>query len=426
MNFRSIRPAPISISEFPIPALEPSFICNKVPAFIHSTPNLEIVRLELFWMAGSKDASTPFLANLAAEMLFSGNDEISEEEIIKKLDYYGVSYSMDTGVSTTSLSIRFHKKHSDIVIPWVLNNVRTVSYPVFEVENAIMVRTAGIERQQQTPKYWSNRLSLESLYGLENPLSRFGEIEQLEKITSDQLNEFRKTHLNIGSAMIFLSGDTDESTVSIIESIISEDNSSLFTPNPKTSCDYSSINGKILKKGLPNASQVSLQMVKHIIPESQRERHVLTLLNLVLGGYFGSRLMQELREKQGLTYGIGSYFKPAFDDYTWIISGEMNSENMEKTLVAIDSILIDLKTNLIDLEELTKLKQYYSGVFRSGFDGPFALSGKVQSNIMKHQDAKYYATVLPEIWSINSEEILRCANKYLTDNSFVIALAGNI
>ncbi len=226
--------------------------------------------------------------------------------------------------------------------------------------------------------------------------------------------------------MIFLSGDTDESTVSIIESIISEDNSSVFTPNPKTSCDYSSINGKILKKGLPNASQVSLQMVKHIIPESQRERHVLTLLNLVLGGYFGSRLMQELREKQGLTYGIGSYFKPAFDDYTWIISGEMNSENMEKTLVAIDSILIDLKTNLIDLEELTKLKQYYSGVFRSGFDGPFALSGKVQSNIMKHQDAKYYATVLPEIWSINSEEILRCANKYLTDNSFVIALAGNI
>jgi predicted Zn-dependent peptidase len=153
---------------------------------------------------------------------------------------------------------------------------------------------------------------------------------------------------------------------------------------------------------------------------------VLTLLNFVLGGYFGSRLMQELREKQGLTYGIGSYFKPAFDDYTWIISGEMNSENMEKTLVAIDSILIDLKTNLIDLEELTKLKQYYSGVFRSGFDGPFALSGKVQSNIMKHQDAKYYATVLPEIWSINSEEILRCANKYLTDNSFVIALAGNI
>ena len=109
MNFRSIRPAPISISEFPIPALEPSFICNKVPAFIHSTPDLEIVRLELFWMAGSKDASTPFLANLAAEMLFSGNDEISEEEIIKKLDYYGVSYSMDTSVSTTSLSIRFHK-----------------------------------------------------------------------------------------------------------------------------------------------------------------------------------------------------------------------------------------------------------------------------------------------------------------------------
>jgi zinc protease len=136
--------------------------------------------------------------------------------------------------------------------------------------------------------------------------------------------------------------------------------------------------------------------------------------------------MQELREKQGLTYGIGSYFKPAFDDYSWIISGEMNSENMEKTLAAINSIFVDLRTNLIDLEELTKIKQYYSGIFRSGFDGPFALSSKVQSNIMKHQDTDYYATVLPEIWSITSDEILHCANKYLNNNSFVTALAGNI
>lgn len=426
MDFRSVRPSPISISEFPIPSLETSYIQNKIPAFIHATPNLEIVRLELFWMAGSKDSAVPFLANLAGEMLFSGNDKISEEEIIKKLDYYGVSYSMDTSVSTTSLSVRFQKKHSAIVIPWVLNNIRSVTYPAFEVENAIMVRKAGVERQQQTPKYWSNRISLESLYGLDNPLSRFGEVEQLENITSEQLNEYRKTHLNIGSAMIFLSGDTDNSIVSILESLISEDNSSIFTPTPKRSAVYSSLEGTILKKALPNASQVSLQMVKHIIPDNQRERHVLTLLNLVLGGYFGSRLMQELREKQGLTYGIGSYFKPAFDDYSWIISGEMNSENMEKTLAAINSIFVDLRTNLIDLEELTKIKQYYSGIFRSGFDGPFALSSKVQSNIMKHQDTDYYATVLPEIWSITSDEILHCANKYLNNNSFVTALAGNI
>jgi zinc protease len=426
MNFRSVRPAPISISEFPIPSLETSFIKNKIPSFIHGTPRLEIVRMELFWMAGSRNAFVPFLANLAAEMLFSGNEGISEEEIIKKLDYYGVSYSMDTSVSTTSLSIRFQKKHGAIVIPWVLNNISTVSYPVFEVDNAIMVRTAGIERQQQTPKYWSNRISLESLYGLENSLSRFGEIEQLAKITSEQLNEFRRTHLKVGSAMIFLSGDVDASIVALIESLISIESSSVFTPNPKVSSTYSGMEGTVIKKELPNASQVSLQMVKHIVPVNQRERHVLTLLNLVLGGYFGSRLMQELREKQGLTYGIGSYFKPAFDDYTWIISGEMNSNNMEKTLVAIESIFADLRLNLIELEELTKLKQYYSGVFRSGFDGPFALSGKVQSNIMKHQDTNYYATVLPEIWSISSEEILHCANKYLNDNSFVTALAGNI
>ena len=426
MNFRKVRPSPTPISNFPIPSLEPTLLKNGQQAYIQNSPGLDLVRIELFWLAGSKDTQQPFVSALAGEMLFSGNPRISEEEIIKKLDYHGASYSMDTGINTSSISVRFQKKHSGIIIPWVLDNIGSVTYPDVEVENNIMIRSAGIERQQQTPKYWSNRIALEALYGITNPLSRFGEVADLESINSSLLNLFRQEHLDPGSSMVFFAGDIDNQVLGLIENHITLSSSLPFTRPNKISQHYPANGNKTIKKSLPNASQVSLQMAKHIVPDCPRDKHILTMLNLVLGGYFGSRLMQELREKQGLTYGIGSYFKSAFDDYTWIISGEMNGENIESSIEAIYLIFNDLRTELINIEELNKLKQYYSGIFRSGFDGPFALSNKVQSNILKHQDHNYYTTVLGEIWSITSEEILSMANRHLIDDSFVIGLAGNL
>ena len=130
---------------------------------------------------------------------------------------------------------------------------------------------------------------------------------------------------------------------------------------------------------IENTTQTSLQMVSHIEPKDQKERNSLTLLNLVLGGYFGSRLMQILREEKGLTYGIGSYFRPAFQNYTWTISGELNSNHIEESIQCIEEIFTTLKKSAISPIELYKIKQYYAGQFRSGFDGPFALSSKIQN-----------------------------------------------
>lgn len=426
MNFRSIRPSPQTITEFSIPELNTVVLNNGMPAFIHTTKHLEIVKFELFWAAGSHFTTKPFLSHLASDLLFSGNTEISEEEIIKKLDFYGASYSMDSGINTSSVSLRFQKKHASIIIPWIISNIDHVKYPQKEVDNAIMIKSAGIERQQQTPKYWSNRITLEKIYGDQNPLSRFGEVDDLKNIQIEDLREYHDRHLLSENSMVFLSGDIDDGIVNTVVQKIGFGAKNKFSVPEKISTSYAINQPNFLTYALPNSSQVSIQMGKHIKPKGNRERHVLTLLNLVLGGYFGSRLMQELREKQGLTYGIGSYFKSAYDDYTWIISGEMNSHNIDKTMNAIRLIFEDLKTKPLDYEELNKIKQYYSGIFRSGFDGPFSLSTKLQSLIMKHQDSSYYATVLQEIWSIQSNEIHDATLRHLDYDSFVVGLAGKI
>jgi predicted Zn-dependent peptidase len=91
----------------------------------------------------------------------------------------------------------------------------------------------------------------------------------------------------------------------------------------------------------------------------------------------------------------------------------------------IAEIFQSLKQNKITEEELYKIKQYYAGQFRSGFDGPFAMNSKVQHLIYRSLPNDYYNTILPSIWAISAEEIMETANNYLHTTSFITVLSGD-
>ena len=166
--------------------------------------------------------------------------------------------------------------------------------------------------------------------------------------------------------------------------------------------------------------------MKHIGVIDEQTQHKLTLLNLMLGGYFGSRLMQELRENQGLTYGIGSSFRPAFDGRTWSISGEMNSANAEKALDETVKIMEEFNRTTVTEEELIKAQSYYSGSFRSGFDGPFSSMLKCQHLVLRNLDTDHYRKTLNYIWKTDTHQILDTAKEFLNPKEFQISLAGDI
>jgi predicted Zn-dependent peptidase len=269
-------------------------------------------------------------------------------------------------------------------------------------------------------------LALEHLYGDNSFLGKHGNVEDYSLVNREDLVSFKSAYYSLDKAMIFVSGDTDDELLGSIEKELQpfREGGSITIDAP-TCESLPTPNSGYITKHVDGTNQVSLQLVQHIQPKNQRERFGLTLLNLVLGGYFGSRLMQILREEKGLTYGIGSYFKPAFNDYTWTIAGDLNSDNIEASISTIHDIFSELKTILLDDSELDKIKQYYSGQFRSGFDGPFSMGGKIQHLMYRGLGEDYYNTVLPGIWSITKEELMSLANNYLHPESFIHVMAGD-
>ena len=425
MELKRERPATKTIKSFITPISETKQLESGHSVHISETVSIGVVRIELFWAAGNFHQNKTYVASLANDLLFSGNETRSEFEVVEFLDFLGATHRTECGTLGSSVVIRASKKNIIRAFNWVVENIINASYPEKELETAKIVRMASLERQQKTPKYWANRLALEHLYGEKNPLGAHGDLDDYENITRDDLIAFKNEFYTLNKSMVFVSGDTDKQLIENINLTLKNHPGQRVTIDRPDSGESQAIPKDPIVHHLAGTNQVSIQMVSHVKPQSQRDRYGLTLLNLVLGGYFGSRLMQILREEKGLTYGIGSYFKPAFNEYTWTISGDLNSTNITESIATIHEIFESLRTTNLEEGELDKIKQYYSGQFRSGFDGPFSMGGKIQHLMYRDLSSDYYDSVLTNIWSITPLEVKELANNYLHTNSFIQVMAGD-
>lgn len=427
MSFREQAPSVRSISSFTVPkiAFEKS---PKGTLYFHEETK-GIGAVSVFWLLPiAKQLQTKaFQALASVELLLSGGDGKSENEILKHIEHLGASVGNDSEQLYARIHFRCAKNVVLDVFEWVLHHVERAEYPVDEIERYGLIKKASIERRMQTPGYWSDRKAKELLYHDIPWVGTFGELNDFSKLQQSDLQEFHKKYIKNSSGVLFFSGDVDDSQkqqlLNTWESyerppfswVLEEEN----TQNPTDDLG-------LVSHSLLNSSQVSMRWMKHVGGLDEKETHKYSLLNMVLGGYFGSRLMQELREKQGLTYGISSYFKPLWKGRSWNISGEMNSANTDKAVEAVKNIIHDLQQTNIPQDELERAKRYYAGMFRSGFDGPFAQATKALQTIVRDYSAQYYAETLESIWSIDSSSLLQLAQNDLNTNSFVKVVAGDV
>lgn len=424
MNFRNHRPSTQRIESFDIQDINiDSTLAGQL--YHHSyTPEIGVAKISFWFPCGTNDQVRPFIASAAFDLLLAGSTSLSEKEIIERIDYWGASVSCEAGTLGSTVTLRCKKEIVLELIQWVVEHATNAVYPEEQIENYQFVKTGGLERRMQTPGYWSERQAKETYYK-GSKLGVFGDLSDIESLNRDEIIAFHMKHIHFGNAMIFLSGDLNQK---MRDDILAFTDSIFVNPFKilvPSSGSFQST-GETLKHSIKNSSQVSMYLMKHIGIIDEQTQHKLTLLNLMVGGYFGSRLMQELRENQGLTYGIGSSFRPAFDGRTWSISGEMNSANAEKALEETIKIMEEFSRTKVSEEELIKAQSYYSGSFRSGFDGPFSSMLKCQHLMLRSLDTEHYRKTLNYIWKTDVQQIFDTANEFLNPKEFQISLAGDI
>lgn len=174
-----------------------------------------------------------------------------------------------------------------------------------------------------------------------------------------------------------------------------------------------------------DAVQFGLRLGKRIIGKNHPDYHGLKVLNTVFGGYFGSRLMSNIREDKGYTYGIGSAVVSYENDAVFTIATEVGKEVADAALNEIRFEINKIRTELIPQAELDTVRSYLQGVYMSSFDGPFSLIDRFRDLYHFGLDYAYFHNYLKTVQTISPEELQQLALTYFDPESMVTVVAGS-
>ena len=142
------------------------------------------------------------------------------------------------------------------------------------------------------------------------------------------------------------------------------------------------------------------------------------VLNTLFGGFFGSRLMSNIREDKGYTYGIHSYVQNHIGNTAWIISTEAGKDVCEAAITEVYKEMQLLQDELIDEEELLLVRNYMIGIILGDLDGPFQIIGRWKNIVLNNLDETYFYDSIKTIKTITAKELQELAKKYLQPENF--------
>ncbi len=405
---------------------EPELIIldNGLKTFIINEGDIDYSRIDVVFNAGTAIQKTNLVAESTIQLLADGTSSKTSEEIANELDYHGSVLETNLNKDTSSLTLYSLNKHLPKIIPLIFD---IISNPVFtenELDNYIGRKRnqflLNIDRVKYKAMLEFNKL----VFGPESAYGKVKSIDDYNIIDRNELISFHKQHFNTNKTYIVVSDKINEKLLTLINRYFGR----LRISNTHIQNEIRAVDRvekpiyRFVKK--ENALQSAVRVGQHIVGYSHPDHNSLVLLNTILGGYFGSRLMSNIRENKGYTYGINSFLMNYKHGSYWCISTEVNAKH---TLATLDELKIEidrLRTEKVSDSELKLVKNYIYGTYLRMFDGPLAKADRFRSAYDLNFDFKDYTNNLNEIMRLTPDQIINIANKYFCYESMIKLVVG--
>ena len=396
-----------------LPEFQLLHLDNGVPVYIINAGDQDVVKLELMFKAGKWYEEKNLVADYTNRLLREGTTKHNAKAIADKFDYYGANINTGVGYETGGAVLYSLTKQIDHLLELLFEIFTESVFPQKEFETIISNKKQKFAVDLKKNEFLANRNFVNALYGQKHPYGRVTEMENFDQMNIEDLKAFFKQYYHSSNLTILLTGKFDEQLIQKINHFFGSKNWS----------------GEKASEDIKHHIEPSTELVQHTEKADSVQSAVvlgnlsinkkdpdflkLSVLNTVFGGYFGSRLMSNIREEKGYTYGIYSSFVSYPHGGFMEIASEVGKEVREATLNEIKLEIDLLRNELIEDEELQIVKNYMSGRILRSVDGPMKFSETLKSLILYQQDISYIQQLLKTVREVTSEELLDLANKYL-------------
>ncbi|MCC9136324.1 M16 family metallopeptidase [Pontibacter silvestris] len=383
-----------------------------------------VVRLDFVFKAGKWYEPESGVSDLTAKMLFEGTANHTAKQIAEKVAFYGASFDNNHGYDRTEFTLYCLAKYVEELLPLVLDVLQNPSFPEEEF-NLLLQRTRqNVKVQRQKNSYLATHSFTKALYGDEHPYVFGFDSNAFDNITLDKLEAYYKSRFNVQELEVFACGSINEPMLQYLVKNIEE--LSLQRSHSSDTVDRIDIANpkKHSLVEMPESLQSSIRVGKRF-PLIQHENYLkLIVLNEVLGGYFGSRLMRNIREDKGYTYGIYSTISAKEQDSLFYIGTDVNYAVTDDTISEIKKEIALLQQEEIQEDELNTVKNYMLGKFLNDIATIFDQCDRYKRIVLHSLSTEYYSNYVTTIRTVTAPELRELANTYLPIDDLTISVAG--
>ncbi len=398
---------------------------NNLDLYLIEAGEENVVRIDLVVNAGSIYQSKKLCASFTNTLLKEGTKKLSSDRVAHMLDFHGAYLNTSVSKDMAVISLFSLTKHLERLLPLFKEIITEAVFPPHEFEVHRDRSRQEFLINSEKARYIANREFNKLIFGKGTAYGQYLETNDYDLIQHDDLINFHRTYYSPRNSYLIVSGKPDKNSKKLVADLFGSswpqtDYISL-TPNNITSVSFK---GEMMIEK-DDSSQSAIRMGKRAVGKLHPDYPKLLLANTVLGGYFGSRLMTNLREDKGMTYGIHSYMSHFKHASYFSIAAEVKIEQTSAAIAEIKKEIGVLQNDKISDDELELVKNYIYGNFLKNFDGPFALAEMFRSVRDIGKDFGFFNKNLSEIMTLTADDLLTTAQKHLDMNDMCSLVVGN-
>ena len=391
---------------------------NDVPVYTIDAGAQEVVQIELVFYAGNWFEQQKSVAAATNYLLKNGTSTKSAFEINEVFEYYGAYCNRACQNETAVVSLSSLSKQLPAILPVVREMITDSVFSEAELDIYKQNSKQKIKVNLQKCDFVATRLIDAYLFGEQHPYGKYTNPEDLDALNSGALKDFFKQYYLNGQCVIFVSGKLPADIEQQLNSAFGDLSLKPFNNQLATIIQSPAAEKKYRIQNDADGVQGAIRIARPFPNRHHPDFMKVSVLNTVFGGFFGSRLMSNIREDKGYTYGIHSYVQNHIHQSAWMISTEAGKEVCEATIEEVYKEMKLLREDLIDEDELMLVRNYLIGTILGDLDGPFQIMGRWKNLVLNNLDGDYFYRSIETIKTISAEELRELSKKYLNPEDF--------
>ena len=415
------RPAIRIPESVDVPVANLTTLANGVRLYLLENHDQQVVRLSFVFGAGSSRQNRFFSATAAANLLSEGSDRFTARQLAEQLDFYG-SY-FDIAVDRDVVVVSFCAL-SKFFLPTLQTAEEILLRPAFpqdEFDSYRIKRRQRLEIERRKVDVRVREAFAAAMFGSEHPYGVSAPLSAYDELSREEVVDFYRRHYTADNCFVVCSGDLSDEALKAIENICMQLPQSgerlplIFPDAVQTPC---------VRLEHAGAVQSAVRVGRMLFTRNHPDYVGMQVVATVLGGYFGSRLMRNLREERGYTYGVFAAMANLDRAGYLAIATQVAAEAREDTLHQIYTEIERLRTELISEQELALVKNIMVGEMMRILDGPFGIVDVTIENVQCGTDNLAIERSVEAIRRCTPEDVQRLAEKYLRREDLVEVTVG--